>query len=202
MSVELAKLNNLYKNLHSDDSVYPGFYTLAHIEKISKLVLAHNCKSILDHGAGKGHQYTKESIHKEYFAGVMPALYDPGVPEFSTLPSGMFDAVISCDVLEHIPESLLDEVLGEIFNKATKCVFLGINNTNSVKILDDGRDTHLTVKKSVWWINKIKPFATKHTVVHCYGALEYCYAEFKDNVVSEFILQKTPIESLARIEQN
>jgi 2-polyprenyl-3-methyl-5-hydroxy-6-metoxy-1,4-benzoquinol methylase len=48
------------------------------------------------------------------------------VPEFSAKPDRRFDLVISTDVLEHIPEESIDEVLKDIFNYSDQWVFLTI----------------------------------------------------------------------------
>jgi hypothetical protein len=75
-----------------------------------------------DFGCGKGLQYTKFKYHEEL--GVMPTLYDPGVPEYDTLPEGIFDGVYSTDVMEHIPKEQIPETFETIFEKAEKFVFL------------------------------------------------------------------------------
>jgi SAM-dependent methyltransferase len=68
-----------------------------------------------------------------------------------------YDAIICCDVLEHIPTEKIDLVL-ENFYRCSKilCYF-------SIALQDDdfglptiGTQLHLTVKKPDWWIEQIK----------------------------------------------
>ena len=86
----------------------------------------------------------------------MPTLYDIGVPEISRKPEGSFDGVICTDVMEHIEEGDIDEVLHYIINTADKFVFFHIAcRPSKRKRLPDGRDVHLTVKPPHWWNMKI-----------------------------------------------
>lgn len=158
-----------YKLMHDDPNRYPGDSLEGHAKPIQKLIIATNSKSLLDYGCGKGYQYTKHNLHKTYFLNILPALYDPGVSTHNTLPDGKFDGVISTDVMEHIPEDQLDEVLEQIYSKATKFVYLGICTIPAKAILPNGENAHCTVKPIDWWINKIKPHATVDTTIQCYG---------------------------------
>ena len=158
--------------MHEDPTVFQGISTKLHAETISSLIAKFEAKSLLDYGCGKGHQYKKDNLHIKYFNGVMPALYDIGVPEFDELPTGKFDGVISTDVLEHIPESQLDEVLKEIYNKATKFVYLGICDKLAIKTLPNGENAHCTVHPIEWWMDKIYPFAKVYTVINTYGTAD------------------------------
>jgi cyclopropane fatty-acyl-phospholipid synthase-like methyltransferase len=154
-----------YQIMHQDVSVFSGGTIKLYLNDIQKLINEFNASSILDYGCGKGHQYTKDHIHKSYFNGVMPALYDIGVPEFETIPEGTFDAVISTDVLEHIPEDQLGHVLTEIYSKATKFVFFAIHEHLAGKNLPNGENTHCTVHPIEWWVDLISNYATSHTVI-------------------------------------
>ena len=93
-----------YKKYHAEQSTnYPGNNLKPQLIHVKDLVQDTKSKTLLDYGCGKGLQYTKWKHHEEL--GIdMPALYDPAVPSYDTLPDGPFDGVISTDVLEHIPE--------------------------------------------------------------------------------------------------
>ena len=162
-------LVNQYKQMHEDENLYEGSATTLHKESIKQGLEISNSKSILDYGCGKGIQYFKEDIHTNYFFGIMPSLYDPAVKQYSQLPEGTFDAVISTDVLEHIEEENLDDVISEIYSKADKFVNLGICNSPADSILPDGRNAHVTQKELDWWLEKILPHADKFTMIYVYG---------------------------------
>ena len=126
---------------------------------------------MLDYGCGKAIQYLKENAHNEYFRGIMPSLYDPGVAKYSELPKGKFDGVICTDVLEHIEEDDLDVVIKGIFKKAKKFVYLGICNTPADSFLPDGRNSHVTLRSFNWWVDKVFPLSNPEVItqVYCYG---------------------------------
>ena len=154
-----------YLRMHQDTSVFLGYTIKLYLNDIQKLIDEFKPASILDYGCGKGYQYSKDQIHNSHFNGVMPALYDIGVLEFETMPTGTFDAVISTDVLEHIPEYQLEQVLTEIYSKAKKFVFFAIHEHLAVKNLPNGENTHCTVHPIEWWIDLISKYATVYTVV-------------------------------------
>ena len=158
-----------YKEMHKDENLYAGSSTQIHKNYIAQFLKEFNCQSILDYGCGKGIQYFKEKLHESHFNNVMPSLYDPAVEQFSIMPAGSFDAVISTDVLEHIEEQDLPQVIAEIYSKADKFVYLGISNEPASSILPDGRNAHVTQKSLDWWIEQTLPFADKFTLMYVYG---------------------------------
>ena len=159
-----------YKQMHKDENLYAGSSTTLHKESIGQFISVTQSKTILDYGCGKAVQYSKENIHNDYFHGIMPALYDPAVEQYSVLPDGKFDMVICTDVLEHIEEQDLEPVIAEIYSKADKFVYLGICNSPADSFLPDGRNAHVTQKPLDWWVEQILPHASIHTLVFVYGS--------------------------------
>jgi hypothetical protein len=94
------------------------------------------------------------------------SFYDPGVPEYETLPTGEFDGVICTDVLEHIPEGLLPETFETIFSKARHFVFLVIDCGLAVKKLPNGENAHCTVKLPSWWNSQLRSYYDAERIVH------------------------------------
>lgn len=158
-----------YKEMHKDENLYAGSALTLHKESIAQFLQVTDSKTILDYGCGKGIQYHKENIHNDYFFGIMPSLYDPAVDDYSDLPTGYFDTVICTDVLEHIEVQDLDDVLSEIYSKATKFVYLGICNAPADSFLPDGRNSHVTLESFDWWLDKIIPHAKVFTLIYVYG---------------------------------
>lgn len=146
-----------YKQYHQDAKVYPGDMQYD-FKFISQLVKDYNAETLLDFGCGKGYQYTKDQMHIKHFGGIMPTLYDPAVSTHDQLPEGKFDGVICCDVMEHVPEVAVLEVLQQIYSKADKFVFIAASNTPAIAVLPNGENAHITLKPFMWWIEKIKPF--------------------------------------------
>lgn len=93
------------------------------------------------------------------------ALYDIAYPDWTEMPEGKFDLVISTDVLEHIPEGeLLDEALENIFSKANKAVFLKVDTNPAMKVLSNGQNAHCTLKSKEEWRSILEALAKKYDV--------------------------------------
>lgn len=155
--------------MHNRGKVYHGSCLSGFAKDISELIKETKSTSLLDYGSGKGSQYFVYNLHKQYFFNIMPDLYDIGIPKYSVLPNKKFDGVFSTDVLEHIPEEELDDVLSYIYNTAQKFVYLAICTIPAPDLLPNGEQSHVTLNHIDWWVNKITPFAKVDTTVHCYG---------------------------------
>ncbi len=143
----------LYKQHHASGN-FPGDSLRPHVQLIKQIIQKTNSKTILDYGCGKATEYVNNNIHADWNVSQV-GLYDPAVPEFMNLPGKEFDGVISTDVLEHIPEHEIDDVLKEIFEMAQKFVYLNIAMYPAVTILPNGENAHCTLKPKEWWNEKI-----------------------------------------------
>lgn len=143
-----------YRQLHARNrKIFGGFSIVEHVPAIAELVNEFKPDRILDYGCGKGLQYTQERVHDQW-GGLMPALYDPGVKALSRKPEGKFGGIICTDVLEHIEEFDLPEILDDIFGYAADEAFVFFNvacRPAKSKRLSDGRNVHVTVKPPEWW---------------------------------------------------
>lgn len=149
-----------YSELHKREKYFQGFTMLDHIEAIKALIEKHNSQRLLDYGCGKGRQYTLKKAHEKW-GGLMPVLYDPGVPEFSEKPRHKFDGIICTDVMEHIDEPDIKNILDDIFDYAADEAFVFFNiscRPAKRKKLPDGRNVHLTVKPPEWWDNVLSGY--------------------------------------------
>lgn len=111
---------------------------------------------MLDYGCGKGLQYTEDRMH-DAWGGIMPTLFDPGVPGLDELPEGTFDAVICTGVLEHIPGPEIVGTIERLAYYTNKWAFISIGCSPSKKMLPDGRGVHVTLKAEQWWLDKLRP---------------------------------------------
>ena len=146
-----------YSEIHRNPKRFPGFSIKAYVVVIAELVTQHHATTLLDFGCGKARGYFERRYH-DAWGGIMPTLYDIGVPKFSTKPTGQFGGVLNTDMLEHIDEADVPEILTELVNYVFPggFLFLGIACRPSRKRLPDGRDVHLTVRPPEWWIAQIK----------------------------------------------
>ena len=129
-SPEYKKLLDEYGKMHkSSANMFNGRSLVKFVDIIKTYLHKNDCTSFLDYGCGKGYLYTGEfdkvsgskEIGKplpEYWDIEKYCLYDPGHKEHERLPTAKYDAVISTDVLEHIPTSDMRWVVQEIFRYA------------------------------------------------------------------------------------
>ena len=135
--------------------------------EIRALVQEYGAKVLLDYGCGKGRQfemtsaalYAKLGVYVENWAealGVEKIVgYDPAYQPCQTRPTGRFDGVYCCSVLEHIHLDDMDRALRDIFQFAEKFVFFAIGTTPAKKNLPDGRNAHVTIRPLIWWLERI-----------------------------------------------
>ena len=189
-----------YKVMHShSDRMFNGRSLLKFVDIIKVYLDKNGCQSVLDYGSGKGALYTEDfhtitkEINKplpEYWDIDLCAMYDPAYEEHSTLPDRKFDAVISTDVLEHIPEADLGWVLQEIYSKADKMVFLNVACFEALKKLKDGSNAHVSIFSTDEWIRfaAIESVPFKDIVI-------YIFADNIDPDDGEFTVRGFKIEN-------
>lgn len=143
-----------YKLMHESPKYFRGLTMLKHFRNIGRLILKTDSATVLDYGCGKGQQYESPyEMHKAWDVAV--TCYDPGVPVFAQMPKGTYDGVVCCDVMEHLPEKVVQEVLQRILSFANKFVFLSISTQPATKVLPNGHNCHLTVMPERWWEDQI-----------------------------------------------
>jgi len=82
--------------------------------------------------------------------------YDPGNPDYDVVPAGIYDCLVSCDVIEHFEPDQLDHNLKLMQSKFLHAAFLIIACYPAKKQLEDGRNAHLIVENCAWWLDKIQ----------------------------------------------
>ena len=126
-----------------------GHTSHKYIETFQSIINDTNPKSILDYGCGVSPLLDMiENVEQK-------AWYDPALKKYSKLPEGKFDLVLCTDVLEHIPEDLLEEFWTSIQSKSDKAIFV-ISTRTAKSLLPNGRNCHETVKPTKWWLKRIK----------------------------------------------
>ena len=199
-SPKYTSLLEEYKVMHNySDRMFNGRSLLKFVDIIKAYLEKNGCQSVLDYGSGKGALYTEDfhtitkEINKplpEYWDLDLCAMYDPAYEEHSTLPDRKFDAVISTDVLEHIPEADLGWVLREMYSKAEKMVFLNVACFPALKKLKDGSNAHVYIFSTDEWIRfaAIESVPFKDIVV-------YIFADNIDPDDGEFTVRGFKIEN-------
>lgn len=152
-----GKLIPLYQEMHRKQRYRGGSTLRKYITEIRDIIAELETETILDYGCGKGQQYHEDRVH-EAWGGIMPTLFDPGVPRIDQLPDGQFDGVICTGVLEHIPRRELPLAFENLASYAKKWCFLAIGITLAHKRLPDNRNAHVTLETPEWWIARSRPY--------------------------------------------
>lgn len=174
-SPRFRELLDFYAQMHSEgdesidipaEEMFDGRSLGVHISTIRTMVKKFHAKTLLDYGAGKAKHYEKTVFNlpggrkvtglRDLWELQEIRLYDPGYAPLAEYPTGVFDAVICTDVLEHIPEQDLDWVIGDLFGFAQSFVYAGVANYPAGKLLPDGSNAHVTLKPAEWWRDKFQ----------------------------------------------
>ena len=161
--ISKERLAEEYKWIHKISTTMSGRTTVKNKDRIKTVIDKINPISVLDYGCGKGWQYTRNEIHKEWNIP-MPTLYDPYVEEYSKLPtysSKYFDMVLCVDVMEHILPEQVDEVLHQIFFLGN-FVYFHIDTKPAIKEFSCGTNFHISLHDKDWWINKLNEYGTNY----------------------------------------
>jgi hypothetical protein len=117
-------------------------------------------KSILNYGCGQ------TSFHEELeLFGAEFHRYDPGFPGLSKLPVEQADFLINTDVLEHIPEKQLDDVLSKMAS-ITSHAFFNIATRPAKEILANGENAHCTIMTAAQWQTRLAKHFTAVELVY------------------------------------
>jgi len=171
-SPRYRELLKCYTDLHrlgdqemeiAPDEMFDGRSLMLHIDPIKALVEQYGVSSLLDYGSGKAKAYDQVVLSspdgrkikgvREFWGVDEIRFYDPGLEEFSELPTSTFDCVISTDVLEHCPEEDMGWIVNEIFGFSQKFVLCTVALYPAGKTLPNGENAHVTLKSIGWWVD-------------------------------------------------
>ena len=139
-----------YASIHAEKEYGVTSYAMA--KYIVPCIIELDAKSVLDYGCGQSKLYKRLSVN-----GAKAFRYDPSIPEINTVPTDHVDLVINTDVLEHIPEPDVDDVIAHIRKIGNNC-FFNIHTGPAKEILPSGENAHCTIHTPEWWNNKIKKY--------------------------------------------
>ena len=122
---------------------------------VSILCEGNEIKTILDYGCGKA--VLSDALTKKYKI----TKYEPAIPKLEKKPDGKFDMVLCTDVLEHVEEIYIDNILKELQQYIKVMGFFTICLGHVKKhLLPDGSPVHILVKPKVWWREKLDKYFT------------------------------------------
>lgn len=112
-------------------------------------------KTILDYGCG---EETLAGALKPF--NIRVSGYDPGIAGKEGMPKPC-DLIVCTDVLEHIEPGKLNAVMYHMHSLSLKNAYVQIATRVAKNNLPDGRNAHLIIETSAWWIEKLKAVGFK-----------------------------------------
>lgn len=116
---------------------WDGKDTFSYHRQIRDVAHVYNCKTVLDYGCGKGHQWEEivpfwpnptPMKFTDYLEIDSVVKYDPCVAEFATEPSNQkYDLVICNQVLTYIPDADLEWVKQRLMSFTGTACFIGMH---------------------------------------------------------------------------
>jgi hypothetical protein len=158
MPIADEKLINQYASIHSSKRYGQGTNDLAlHIQAC---LLDLKPGTVLEYGCGQSLLYKNLILD-----GTDWVRYDPAIPALSEISIDKADMVVNTDVLEHIPEADIDDVLKHIRSFSPN-VFFNISTRLAREILPDGTNAHCTVWDADTWLARLRRFFPDSSLVH------------------------------------
>lgn len=146
----------LQKQLHSEGEygVTGVMYVPTIFHGVSQLA-KQGPVSVLDYGSAGGK--TMKAVREKMWLppNVEDYCYDPFVEEYSAEPSPA-DFVICTDVMEHVEPECTKAVLDHIASLTLKMAFFSISLCPANKKLADGRNAHINLRDSEFWLSELK----------------------------------------------
>ena len=109
-------------------------------------------KTVLDFGCGQGELKT---FLRELYPHIEVTEYDPGIPGKDKYPSGQFDLVFSCDVLEHVETEAVDDTIARLADSTRYVLYNNIacypTRNTFAEGPYQGQDLHLTIRTPDEW---------------------------------------------------
>ena len=143
-----------YRELHRQGR-FPGTSIGPYVEHIAELVRESGAQTLLDYGCGAGEQYTKSAGTRRGASCRRSTIQR--CQNSRVLPCGQFDGVICTDVLEHVPEDELDEVIADLVRLSRLWCFVSVccRPAKPNKNLPGGINAHVTIRPQAWWLDRL-----------------------------------------------
>lgn len=136
----------LNRKLHSVNKDY-GISGQKYLD-IVRPISNHGRLAILDYGCGKA------TLAHALGPAYRVTNYDPCMKEYETRPEP-HDVVVCTDVMEHVEPEHIDAVLNDIRSLTKQVAFFSICIVPARKVLDDGRNAHISLHPVDWWKERI-----------------------------------------------
>jgi hypothetical protein len=140
------------ETLHSG-GLYGGMGETPYGDTVAQIINRLEVGHVLDYGCGSRLSLAKVLMGKVQHPFKYQA-YDPCVPKYAAPPVPA-ELVVCLDVLEHIEEDCIDDVLDHLMSVTEAVGFFSIDTGPAVKSLPDGRNAHVLQRPPEWWLPRI-----------------------------------------------
>lgn len=138
-----------YKEIHATRQY--GDTSIKNLRYMRPQVRVLGPATILDYGCGRSRLV--DALGEA--CGAQVTRYDPAIPEYAEKPTGgPYDLLTNIDVLEHVPEEQLDEVIGEMAGLARNAIIV-IDTRPAEAVLPNGENAHCTLQSHDWWQERL-----------------------------------------------
>lgn len=161
VSISNDYYTEIYKEIHNNDSSYGA--ASDHLKSLQIIIEYLKPKTVLDYGCGKG--VLSNKLQKLY-PDIIFYQYDPSIPGKDFIPITNVDLVINIDVLEHIPEGMIPNVLEKIAQLSSHA-FFALHHAKAKAILPNGENAHITIKPKTWYKNILSKYFNKINQYDC-----------------------------------
>lgn len=179
--VEFMAYIDQYRTLHRTriygaSSQKKSPFIIPHVQRLGPL-------SAIDYGCG---QSSLDRELKE--AGVETVYrYDPAIPTYAARPERDFDLLVSVDVLEHIPEHELDDVLSDMRSLARHALII-VDTEEAVQILPNGQNAHATIRPHGWWRQRLAKHYPELYWFHVIPLTRACYKTWRTPLAAQAMI--------------
>lgn len=151
-----------YKIIHQSQAYGQGAAKTR--RRIGPWVVLKRPLSMLDYGAGRSKMV--DLINSPGLS--VRHRFDPAISEIATVPLSSYDLVTCTDVLEHLDESEINQVLAHIKSLSAAAIIAADTRPAST-VLPSGENAHATVQPPEWWQRKIEAIFGCGELIHVSG---------------------------------
>jgi SAM-dependent methyltransferase len=166
-----------------DYAAFDGGGIRSLIDTILTIIADKKSVTILDFGCGTAIHWHKHTLVNKT-KSLMTVLgekvqgfyrYDPAVDIYSKKPTTKFDLVVCSDVLEHIPDSELQNFIDEASSYVDTggTLMFSVSTSPSNNSFLSGENMHINIKSPDEWVQLLKKYSTTKISVLFNGKYSY-----------------------------
>ena len=149
----------LMKKVHKEP--HWGGTGFRHSPQVIELINEYECTTWIDYGCGNESLRANLNDLKVRIAYIG---YDPSRLGKHRIPTTPADLVTCIDVMEHVEEDRVPNVLRNIRELTKTVAYFLISSRKAVHMLPDGTNAHLTLKPAGWWEKQLRKHYSSVTV--------------------------------------